>query len=115
MIRGADSEDRALRFLESQGLRLIARNWRCRAGELDLVMRHGDTVVVTEVRGRGRNDFGAAAETVDQRKQTKIVRATRLFLVQHVELAEQPLRFDVVALDGAGAIEWLRGAFEVDE
>lgn len=112
---GADSENEALRFLETQGLRLIARNWRCRAGELDLVMRHDDTVVVAEVRGRGRSDYGTAAESVDPRKQTKIVRATRLFLVQHSELAELPLRFDVVALDGAGAIEWLRGAFEVEE
>lgn len=114
-MQGADSEDRALLYLQKQGLRLIARNWRCRAGELDLVMRHGDTVVVAEVRGRGRGDYGAPAETVDQRKQAKIVRATRLFLAQHGDLAEQPLRFDVVALDGQGAIEWLRGAFEVEE
>ena len=114
-MQGTDSEDRALQFLQNQGLRLIVRNWRCRAGELDLVMRHGDTVVVAEVRGRGRSDYGTAAESVDPRKQAKIVRATRLFLVQHSELAELPLRFDVVALDGAGAIEWLRGAFEVEE
>ncbi len=115
MMQGADSEDRALQFLQAQGLHLIVRNWRCRAGELDLVMRHGDTVVVAEVRGRGRSDYGAAAETVDPRKQRKIVRATRLFLAQRGELAEQPLRFDVVALDGNGAIEWLRAAFEVEE
>lgn len=115
MIPGAQSEDRALQFLQSRGLRLIARNWRCRAGELDLVMQHGDTVVVAEVRGRGRSDYGSAAESVGPRKQSRIVRATRLFLAQRSDLAEQPLRFDVVALDGQGAIDWLRGAFEVDE
>ena len=115
MIGGIEAEERALRYLLAEGLTLIARNWRCRAGELDLVMRHGDTLVVAEVRGRGRNDFGTAAETVGPRKQRRIVRATRLLLTQKAELADAPLRFDIVTLDGAGEIEWLRAAFEVEE
>ena len=112
---GRGAEDQALLFLQGQGLKLIARNWRCKAGELDLVMRDADTVVVAEVRKRVRSDYGTAAETVDRRKQLKLARATRLLLARRPDLAEAPLRFDVVTLDGAGRIEWLREAFEVQE
>lgn len=112
---GAGAEARALLFLEGQGLKLIARNWRCKAGELDLVMRDGDTVVVAEVRSRSRADYGTAAETVDGRKQAKLVRATRLWLARQPQFADAPLRFDVVTLDGGGNIEWLREAFEAGD
>jgi putative endonuclease len=112
---GAGAEDRALLFLQSAGLKLIARNWRCKAGELDLVMQEGDTVVVAEVRSRAREDYGSAAETVDARKRARLVRATRLLLMRRPDLAERPLRFDVVALDGAGRVEWLREAFDVQD
>jgi len=114
-MRGAEAENRALRYLQGRGLVLIARNWRCKVGELDLVMRDGDTVAVVEVRGRGREDFGSAAESVNTRKQRKIVRATRLFLARRPDLVEQPLRFDVAAVDGAGAVDWLTAAFEAEE
>lgn len=112
---GSAAEDRALLFLQGQGLKLVARNWRCKAGELDLVMRDADTVVIAEVRKRTRSDYGNAAETVDWRKQARLVRATRLLLAWRPELAEAPLRFDLVTLDGDGNIEWLREAFEVQE
>jgi putative endonuclease len=112
---GVAAEERALLFLQGQGLKLVARNWRCKVGELDLVMRDADTLVIAEVRSRRRGDYGAAAETVDWRKQAKLVRATRVLLAARPELAEQPLRFDVVTLDGDGAIEWLREAFDVRE
>jgi putative endonuclease len=112
---GRGAEDQALQFLQDQGLKLIARNWRCKAGELDLVMREAETVVIAEVRSRGRSDYGTAVETVDRRKQAKLVRATRLLLAGRPDLAERPLRFDIVTLDGAGQIEWLREAFDVQE
>jgi putative endonuclease len=112
---GPAAEDRALLYLQGQGLRLIARNWRCKAGELDLVMRDADTLVIAEVRSRGRADYGTAAETVDWRKQAKLVRATRVLFAARPELADCPLRFDVVTLDRDGNIEWLREAFEVEE
>ena len=114
-MNGALAEDRALRLLETRGLRLLARNWRCPVGELDLVMRDGDTVVVAEVRSRSRSDFGGAVESVDGRKRRKLARAARLFLAARPDLGEAPLRFDVVALDGAEKIEWLQNAFEVDD
>lgn len=114
-MNGAEAEDRALSFLQARGLKLVARNWRCKAGELDLVLRDAETLVIAEVRARARDDYGSAAETVDARKRQRLVRATRLLLAQRPDLAEQPLRFDVVALDGAGGIEWLREAFDVQD
>jgi putative endonuclease len=111
---GSGAEERALHYLQHQGLRLLARNWRCKLGELDLVMQDGETVAVIEVRSRARSDFGAAAETIDARKQARLVRATRVWLARRPDLAEAPLRFDVVTLD-AGALEWRREAFDVQE
>ena len=73
---GSGAEQRALQYLQDQGLRLLERNWRCKLGELDLVMQDGDTVAVIEVRSRARSDRGSAAETVDARKQARVVRAT---------------------------------------
>lgn len=110
---GSGAETRALDYLRGQGLRLLERNWRCKLGELDLVMQDGETVAVIEVRSRTRGDRGSAAETIDARKQARLVRATRLWLARRPELAESPLRFDVVTLD-AGALEWRREAFDAD-
>lgn len=111
---GSQAEDRALQHLQQHGLRLLARNWRCKLGELDLIMQDGDTVAVVEVRSRARADYGAAAETVDRRKRRKLVRATQLWLARQPRFAEQPLRFDVVTLD-AGRIDWRREAFDASE
>jgi putative endonuclease len=108
---GSHAEDQALRYLQQHGLRLLARNWRCKLGELDLVMQDGDTVAVIEVRSRARSDRGTAAETIDARKQLRVVRATQLWLARRPDLAELPLRFDVVTLD-AGELEWRREAFD---
>jgi putative endonuclease len=113
-VDGSGAEARALAYLQHQGLRLLERNWRCKLGELDLVMQDGDTVAVIEVRSRARSDRGSAAETVDRRKQARVVRATRVWLARRPEFAEQPLRFDVVTLD-AGALEWRREAFDAGE
>ncbi|MGH8443421.1 MAG: YraN family protein [Nevskiaceae bacterium] len=110
---GSAAEDQALRFLQQRGLKLLARNWRCKLGELDLVMQDGDTVAVVEVRSRARTDRGTAAETVDRRKQARLVRATQLWLARQPHLAEQPLRFDLVTLD-AGELEWRQEAFDVE-
>jgi putative endonuclease len=111
---GRPAEERALHYLQDRGLTLLARNWRCKLGELDLVMRDGDTVAVIEVRSRGRGDYGSAAETIGRQKQARLVRATRLWLAQRPQFAEQPLRFDVVTLD-AGELQWQREAFDVSE
>jgi putative endonuclease len=110
--RGRAAEARACAYLVDAGLVVLARNYRCRRGELDLVLRDGAIVVVAEIRYRADNAFGTPAETVDGRKQMKLIACTQRFLQSHPALAAAPLRFDVVALHGAdGRIEWIRDAF----
>lgn len=103
---------RAGEFLEQEGLVVLARNFRCRGGEIDLVLRDGDTVVIAEIRYRADNAFGTPAETVDGRKQLRLIACARRFLQSYPALAQAPLRFDVVALAGRDRrIEWIRDAF----
>ena len=108
---GAQAEALALAHLEAQGLALVARNYRCRAGEIDLIMREGDTLVFVEVRLRGKGAFASAAESVDTRKQQRVATAARHFLAGR---PETPCRFDCVLLDRAekSAISWVKNAFD---
>jgi len=112
---GAEAEALAQRHLERHGLKLLVRTWRCAGGELDLVMRQAATLVMVEVRKRSRSDYGGAFESVHGRKRGRIVHAARLFLAAHPEHDRSPVRFDVVAVDGGGAVEWLPGAFEAED
>ena len=110
---GDAAEDRALAHLAAAGLKLVARNYRTPGrggGEIDLVMRdNAGTLVFVEVRMRASRAFGGAAASVNHVKQRRIIFAARHFLAR---LAQQPpCRFDVVSVE-AGAIEWLRGAFD---
>ena len=77
---GKAAEHQALDYLRGQGLQLLAQNWRCKGGELDLVMLDGDTVVFVEVRYRLHADFGGALGSIDGRKQKRLVLAATLFL-----------------------------------
>ncbi|MEZ5626650.1 MAG: YraN family protein [Rhodocyclaceae bacterium] len=112
--RGAAAEQLAEAHLAAAGLHTLARNFRCRGGEIDLVCRDGATLVFVEVRLRGRSDFGGAAESITPRKQARIILAARHWLSQAGRLADAPCRFDVVLLDAldAGGIDWIRGAFD---
>jgi putative endonuclease len=105
-----DAKERDARaFLEQEGLHFIASNIRCRLGELDLVMRDGDTLVFVEVRYRSSHRFGGAAASVDRRKQARLTAAATYFLQRHP--VATPCRFDVVAIGPAGQIDWIRHAF----
>lgn len=114
-MRGADAEQSALDLLQQKGLKLLARNWRCRGGELDLVMRDGVELVFVEVRARSRNDFGGAAASVDSHKRARLIHAAHSFLAAHAEHAEAAARFDVVAFEANAAPRWLRAAFDADD
>jgi len=107
---GDAAELAARRLLENEGLRLLARNVRFKTGELDLVMREGDTIVFVEVRFRGDERFGGALASIDRGKCRRIARAALAWLQRHPALAESPCRFDVVAA-GPGGADWQRGAF----
>jgi len=113
---GREAEAFALRHLQEQGLRLITQNWTCRRGELDLVMLDGDTVVFVEVRYRRHSGWGGALESVDFRKQEKLILAAQSFLQKEAQWANAPCRFDVVAINGdpgaAPALNWLQNAFD---
>jgi len=112
---GAEFEQRALAHLQQAGLRLIARNFNTRFGEIDLVMRDSDSLVFVEVRHRRDRSFGGGAASVGAAKRECLQRAAQLFLQAHPSLAASPCRFDVVAFDGAPAAahcEWHRAAFE---
>ena len=107
---GSAAEEAAANFLARQGLQIVARNYRTRMGEIDLVARDGATLVFVEVRMRSSNHYGGGAESIGARKQARIVAAARQDLARLRR--EPPCRFDVVTLD-SGSPEWLRAAFEV--
>ncbi|MGE4406591.1 YraN family protein [Pseudomonas sp.] len=112
---GRSAEALALNHLARQGLRLLERNWSCRSGELDLVMLDGDTVVFVEVRYRRHAAWGGALESVDARKQQKLIKAAQLFLQKESRWASSPCRFDVVAIATHGQsqnLNWIRNAFD---
>jgi putative endonuclease len=109
---GQQAEQQALDFLQSHGLKLQERNFRCKTGEIDLVMRDAETLVFVEVRFRQSNDFGRALETVTHKKQRKLIAtANRYLQMKHIDRA---CRFDIIALNGAGAtpVEWIKNAIQ---
>ena len=109
MASGAAAEDRAAEHLQRRGLKLVARNWRCRQGEIDLILRDGATLVFVEVRSRASATFGGAGASITLAKQAKLIRAAEHYLLQHPDPA--PCRFDAVLIDG-DELQWLRNAFE---
>ena len=114
-LRGAVCEGIAADYLERQGLEVIARNLRCKGGEIDLVCRDGRVLAVVEVRQRCRTDYGGALSSVSASKQRKIIRATRFLLRAFPRWRAYPLRFDVIAVQGppsgACGLEWVKDAF----
>lgn len=113
--RGTNNEQLALDFLIAAGLELVQRNYHCRLGELDLVMREGDCIAIVEVRSRRHGRFLQPQVTVDRPKQRRIERAAAMFLANRTDLGEAPVRFDVVAIEeasrGPGKIQWIKDAF----
>ncbi|QKE65747.1 YraN family protein [Aquipseudomonas campi] len=108
---GRAAEVQAREHLQQQGLRLLAQNWLCRGGELDLVMLDGDTVVFVEVRYRRHVAWGGALESIDGRKQQRLILAAQQFLQKESRWSKHPCRFDVVALSPT-QLDWLKNAFE---
>ena len=113
---GNQAENLALQHLQQQGLSLLSRNYRCKGGELDLVMRAPDgTIVFVEVRYRRQAHHGGALESIDWRKQRRLLHAASHYL-QRYRLSNQPCRIDVLAIQGGISeqpqIEWLRNAIQ---
>lgn len=112
---GRLAEDRALDHLRGHGLELVTRNYRCRRGEVDLIMYDDTVLVFVEVRYRRGEAFGGAAESVDWRKQTRLRATAEHYLAARAGHPVPPCRFDVVALTGPAhrpRLSWIKGAFE---
>ena len=115
--RGQDAEQACCRYLQQQGLKLLAQNYHGRRGELDLVMRDRNTVVFVEVRYRKSAAFGGALESITPGKQQKLRLTAEQYLQQETSLKNG--RFDVVAMTGKGqnsgsedyTFEWIKNAF----
>lgn len=110
MRPGDEAEHAAAVYLQHKGLVLIETRYRCRWGEIDLILKEGDTLVFTEVKLRRSKSFGGTAYSVDRRKQERIVATARHYLAGKKEM---PCRFDVVLLERLEPpqLEWIRDAF----
>lgn len=115
ILRGAAAEELAAQYLRVRGLKILARNLRCKAGELDLVCLDDRVLTVVEVRQRVSAEFGGAAVSVTWAKQRKIIRAAQFFLRREKQWHNLSVRFDVMAIegspDGAHRIDWIKDAF----
>lgn len=114
--RGDDFENRAARMLEDEGLSLLARKFRGKAGEIDIIACDGSQLVFIEVRSRSNARYESAAASVNRHKQLRIIRTAQLFLQQRPQFANMPCRFDVVTFEppqsGVGRpVRWIRAAF----
>ena len=104
--QGQAGEDCALAFLQKQGCEPVARNWHCRAGEIDLVVRQGELLLFVEVRYRKNKRFGGAAYSITPAKLAKLQRSAEYYLqTQHIN---PPCRLDAVLLQGAQAPQWIQ-------
>lgn len=118
---GSAAEHAAEQWLHRHGLSTVARNFRCRLGEIDLVMQERGQLVFVEVRRRRRDDFGGAAASVTRAKQQRLIRAAQVFLAQQPRWRDAACRFDVLAARAIGNApgdelewQWLRDAFGAD-
>ena len=108
ILQGNAAENKAVLFLEEQGLTLRCRNYRSRRGELDIVMQDGDTIVCVEVKYRNKTQYGHAAEFVTIKKLQRIQAAFTFYLLDNnLNPASTSLRIDVIAIDGSD-LQWLK-------
>ena len=117
-VIGDESELIARKYLEQQGLTYVGCNFRCRGGEIDLIMKDRCQLVFIEVRYRSRSGYGSAADTVTRKKQRRIILAARYYLHKHHLTENVSGRFDVVAVDACDdnnqRVTWLQDAFSAD-
>ena len=116
MSRGEDYEQQAAALLVGSGLRIVARNFRARSGEIDIIALERHTLVFVEVRARSNPAYASAAASVDRRKQRKLVATAQSFLKSHPGWRNSPCRFDVIAFEPRQSAtdltpNWIRGAF----
>ncbi len=111
---GLTAEQLACEYLQEQGLTLITQNYRCKPGEIDLIMLDKGATVFVEVRYREDEDYGSSLESITPSKQAKLKRAATNYLLEQNQYDKVPCRFDVVAMTGhqdSPEIDWIQNAF----
>ena len=111
---GLEAEKLAATFLSSHGLKLVAQNYHCRFGEIDLIMQDAKTLVFVEVKLRSSRQFGGAAASITPQKQQKMILTAQYYLQQAHFKIEPACRFDAILMTKTDLqqIEWIRNAFE---
>jgi putative endonuclease len=114
-IKGLYYEKLALKYLKKQGLKFLENNFHSRLGEIDLVMRDKDSIVFIEVRFRENTAFGDGLDTVNKRKQHKLIKTAQLYLIHKGLYEKVPARFDVISISGGKLkpeLSWVKNAFQ---
>ncbi len=110
LLQGEKSEQQAYDFLLQQGLQLVEKNFSCKYGEIDLIMKDAETLIIVEVRYRKSNKYGGAIESISQKKQSRIIATTQYYLSSHK--VNSKIRFDVIAMSKNADINWIKNAFQ---
>ena len=110
--RGNAAEDAALAWLEDQGLQFVTRNYRCKTGEIDLIMLDRSTLVFVEVRLRNNRNHLTGADSITHRKMRRLIRTATWYLAQHPQSRDVDYRFDVVSM--GAETQWIKDAFTLD-
>ncbi len=113
---GALSEEKATEFLKANGYRILARNYKTKLGEVDIIAQDKETICFVEVKCRRSGRFGLAQEAVSRQKQRQIAKAALIFLKEK-KFLDKKARFDVVSLNYSGSVEkigLIKNAFELD-
>ena len=113
--KGRLAEEKAVVYLQNQGLKLITQNFRCPVGEIDIIMNDQEYLVFIEVRSRVSTQFGGGILSINYAKRQKILKTASFYLLKHQKYQQYALRFDVVSIDGKSAfINWIKDAFGAD-
>lgn len=110
---GLDAETYALAFLKEKKLSFICRNFRCKQGEIDLIMQDEETLVFVEVRKRSHLDYGSGLDSVTLQKQQRLIRTATVYLLEQCLYEKINCRFDIISLDKNSKMTWIKNAFEL--
>ncbi|MGL4604400.1 MAG: YraN family protein [Iodobacter sp.] len=111
-LLGVAAENAAVVFLQKQGLKILARNWQCPRGEIDILAKDGNTLVFVEVRQRRNPRFGGAAASISRAKRAKLLATAQYYLINVSPLP--PCRFDAICFEGE-KINWLKNCIDATE